>query len=182
MSRPRTAGQGRRRQRRTHPLVIAGVTIFLVAVVVIYAFNQGLPFVHKFTVQALVRNSVNVRPDDPVRIAGIDVGQVQKVVPAGEASKIIFTLQQQGLPIHRDATLTIRDRLFLEGSYYLDLDPGSPDAPIARDGFTIPLSNTDSPVQFYSVLSMFDTATRTSLSHTLATLDQGLGPDRKSVG
>ncbi len=176
MSPNRTRTKGRRGQRRVHPLVISAVTILLTTAVVVYAFNQGLPFVHKYTVYALVRNSVNVRTDDPVRIAGIDVGQVQNVVPAGEASKVSFTVEQEGLPIHRDATLTIRDRLFLEGSYYLELDPGSPGAPIAPEGFTIPLSNTSSPVQFYNVLSMFNTATRSSLTRVLATLNQGLGP------
>jgi phospholipid/cholesterol/gamma-HCH transport system substrate-binding protein len=157
--------------------VISAAAILATAFLTYYAFNQGLPFVHRYTVSALVSNSVNVRPDSPVRIAGIDVGAVNGVSPAGRASKIAFTVNDNGRPIHTDATLRVRDRLFLEGGYYLELDPGSPSAPIAPDGFTIPESQTSTPVQFYNVLSTFDAAARQSLANTLNTVDEGFsGP------
>lgn len=66
----------------------------------------------------MVNNSVNVRQDSPVRIAGIDVGVVSGVSPAGNASRISFTVDDNGLPLHSDATVRIRTRLFLEGGYY----------------------------------------------------------------
>src|SRR5205823_2378333 len=78
-----------------------------------------------------------------------------------------------GQPVHKDATVRIRDRLFLEGSYYLELNPGTPAAPALHDGDTIPMSQTSSPVQFYNVLSSFDVATRTDLVRLLGNLDQG---------
>ena len=34
--------------------------------------------------------------------------------------------RQAGLPIHRDARLKIRPRIFLEGNFFVDLKPGSP--------------------------------------------------------
>ena len=82
----------------------------------------------------------------------------------------------QGLPVHKDATLRIRYRLFLEGGYYMQLDPGTPGAPVAKDGFTIPEQNTSAPVQFYNVLSTFNAASRNSLAHLLNTLNQGFSP------
>jgi virulence factor Mce-like protein len=164
----------KRRRRGIHPLAIALLTILGVVFVTFYAFNQGLPFVHKYTMYALTNNSVNVRADSPVRIAGIDVGSVEGVTPGpGQTSRIKFTMNQNGLPVHTDATIRIRDRLFLEGGYYLDLDPGSPSAPVTHDGFTIPLSNTSSVVQFYKVLSTFDIATRRSLENILNTFNEG---------
>ena len=66
---PRSATPGRRR-RRLHPLAISLIAIAATVFVIFYAFNQGLPFVHHFTLYALVNNSVNVRADSPVRIAG----------------------------------------------------------------------------------------------------------------
>ncbi len=168
---------GRRVKRRLHPLVIAAVTIFTAAFITYDAFNQGLPFVHRFTIYALVRNSVNVRSGSPVRIAGIDVGEVEGVEPAqaSRLTRIAFSINSGGLPIHTDATVRIRDRLFLEGGYYLELDPGSPTAPIAHDGYTIGPARTSSPVQFYEVLSTFNAAARASLTRTLGSLNQGLG-------
>ena len=50
------------------------------------------------------------------------------------ATRVAFTVDSSGLPIHRDATIRVRDRLFLEGGYYLELDPGSPSAPTLHDG------------------------------------------------
>ena len=166
------------RRRGAHPLAITAVVIAAILFVTFYAFNGGLPFIHHFTIYAITDNSVNVRSGDPVRIAGIDVGTVTGVSKGpGQTSKIAFTMQSNGLPVHTDATVTIRDRLFLEGGYYLQLDPGSPSAPIAHDGFTIPLSNTSSPVQFYKVLSTFDVAARQSLDNILNTFNQGFSPN-----
>ncbi|MGH3610642.1 MAG: MlaD family protein, partial [Pseudonocardiaceae bacterium] len=158
--------------------MISAVMLLALFAVIFYAFNQGLPFVPRFTISALVRNSVNVRAGDPVRIAGVDVGAVSGVAPAGDATRITFTLSSNGLPVHRDATLRIRDRLFLEGSYYLDLDPGTPAAPTLADGGRIPLAQTSSPVQFFQVLSTFDIAARANLKTLVAQLAAGFGPGR----
>jgi virulence factor Mce-like protein len=166
------------RKRGIHPLLAAALVIFGTVFVTYYAFNQGLPFVHKFTLYAVTNNSVNIRQDSPVRIAGIDVGTVQGVSPGpGQTSKIAFTINGNGRPIHTDATLRIRDRLFLEGGYYIDLNPGSPSAPVAPDGFTIPLGNTSTVVQFYKVLSTFDYATRQSLDNILNSFNEGFSPN-----
>jgi phospholipid/cholesterol/gamma-HCH transport system substrate-binding protein len=169
----RSAKKTSGRKRQLHPLAISALMIAATLFVIYYAFNQGLPFVAKYTDYALVNNSVNVRSDSPVRIAGIDVGAVQGTSPAGRLTKIAFTMNDNGLPIHTDATITIRDRLFLEGGYYLQLDPGTPGAPIAPQGFTIQAQNTSSPVQFYKLLSTFNQSARTSLQQLLNTLNQG---------
>jgi phospholipid/cholesterol/gamma-HCH transport system substrate-binding protein len=174
--RPRRARKtGRKRQM--NPLVIAAIVIALAAFVTFYAFNQGLPFVSQYTLYALVNNSVNVRSESPVRIAGINVGTVQGTTPDGRMTKITFTMQSGGLPIHTNATVTIRDRLFLEGGYYLQLDPGTPDAPLAHNGFTIRQNNTASPVQFYKLLSTFTAPSRQSLENILDTFNEAFSPN-----
>lgn len=163
-------------KRRLHPLAISALTILGTVFVIYYAFHQGLPFVHHFTLHTYVQDSLNVRQDSPVRIAGIDVGKVQSTSPAGRATEINFTIDDNGRPVHTDATVRVRDRLFLEGGYYLELDPGSPSAPVLRDGGVIPQSQTSYPVQFYKVLSTFDSATRQSLTNTLTTFDTAFDP------
>ncbi len=174
-SRRRTRVGGRR--RAGNPLLVAAITILLAVAITYYAFSgKQIPFVHHFTMHALVRNSVDIIPGSPVRIAGIDVGKVTGADADGTLTKLSFQMEPSGLPVHRDATVTIRDRLFLEGGYYLQLDPGSPGAPIAGDGFTIPVSNTSYPVQFYQLLSTFDLATRQSLENALNTLNAGFSP------
>jgi len=134
------------RRRAGNPLVVAAVTILLAVAITYYAFSgKQIPFVHHFTMHALVRNSVYIIPGSPVRIAGIDVGKVTDAAADGTLTRLSFQMDSNGLPVHKDATVTIRDRLFLEGGYYLQLDPGSPGAPSAGDGYTIPVSNTGLP-------------------------------------
>ena len=57
-------------------------------------------------------------------------------------AEVTFTVSDEGLPIHKDATVTIRPRLFLEGNFFLDLQPGSPSAPDLSSGSTIPVTQT----------------------------------------
>jgi virulence factor Mce-like protein len=178
MSGVRIARPQRTRPRRKHvnPLVVAAIVIVLALLGTYWAFARSLPFLsHPFTMYAVVRNSVDIIPGSPVRIAGIDVGKVTGTKSDGSFTKVAFTVGSDGLPVRTDATATIRDRLFLEGGYYIQLDPGSPGAPTAHSGFTIPVSNTAYPVQFYQVLSTFDVAARRSLENTLTTLNEGFG-------
>jgi phospholipid/cholesterol/gamma-HCH transport system substrate-binding protein len=175
--------RGRRRPRgRVTSLLVAVLLILVVVAVTTYAFDRNLPFAHRFTAYAIVSNSVNVRGGDPVRIAGIDVGEVTGVTPDGQASRVQFTLDRSALPVHRDATVQVRDRLFLEGSYYLELDPGTPAAPNLREGSTIPPSQTSSPVQFFQLVSTFSAPVRNSLARLVEALDQGLGPGGAKAG
>ncbi|MGE5617546.1 MAG: MlaD family protein [Candidatus Woesearchaeota archaeon] len=178
----RGRGGARRRRRGLPSLIVAALVILAVVAVTTYAFDRNLPFSHRFTVYAIVSNSANVRGGDPVRIAGIDVGTVTGVTPDGEASRIRFSLDRSALPVHRDATIRVRDRLFLEGSYYLDLDPGTPVAAALRDGDTIPRSQTSSPVQFFQVVSTFSAPVRNGLAGLVEALDQGLGPPGRRAG
>jgi virulence factor Mce-like protein len=168
---PRLGAKKTGRKRRMNPLAVSAIVIAITLFIVYYAFHGGLPFVSHYTDYALVNNSVNIRSNSPVRIAGIDVGTVEGTEPDGNLTKVTFALDNTGLPIHTDATATIRDRLFLEGGYYLQLDPGSPDAPLAPQGFTIQPQNTASPVQFYKLLSTFNASARSGLAQTLNTLN-----------
>jgi virulence factor Mce-like protein len=164
------------RRRGMPALAIALIAILIPVFITYYAFHKRLPFTSQYTDYALVPNSVNVRSGSPVRIAGIDVGAVEHVEPAGRYTKIAFSVGDNGLPIHTDATLAVRDRLFLEGGYYVQLSPGSPSAPVAPEGFTIQPQNTQTPVQFFQLLSTFDVAARANLEQLLNTANTAFSP------
>ena len=64
-----------------------------------------------------------------MRIAGVDVGIVTSVDRIGHGSNaavVTMNIDNNGLPIHADATAAIRARIFLEGNFYVDLHPGTP--------------------------------------------------------
>src|SRR5207253_52518 len=103
-------------------------------------------------------------------------GEVTKVRPGPGTTAIVeMAIDDAGRPIHRDATLRIRPRLFLEGNFYVDLKAGSPSAPELHDGGTIPLAQTAIPVQLDQVLSALasrSTQLRESLRGLSATLGE----------
>ena len=82
-----------------------------------------------YTLHATFDNAATLRETAPVRIAGVKVGEVIGVERSGEAAEVTFTVDDEGPPIHEDAEVKIRPRLFLEGNFFLDLRPGSPSAP-----------------------------------------------------
>ena len=76
-------------------------------------------------------------------------------------------INDKGLPIHKDATLKIRPRIFLEGNFFVDLPPGTPRAPTIGDGDTIPVTQTAAPVQLDQVLTALQSDTREDLQTLL---------------
>jgi phospholipid/cholesterol/gamma-HCH transport system substrate-binding protein len=143
----------------------AGVLVLaLIGLAVYLTFGGPLPFSHSYTVDAVVQSANELHGGSPVRIAGVNVGKVTKVRPGPGTTAIVeLSIDDAGRPIHRDATLKIRPRLFLEGNFYVDLKAGSPSAPELRDGGTIPLAQTAIPVQLDQVLSTLNHDTRDSL-------------------
>jgi ABC-type transporter Mla subunit MlaD len=154
--------------------VVAGVlTVAVIAVGLLIAFN-GLPFRSGYELKAVFADTANVGLRSPVRIAGVDVGKVSKVEAAGEdstATLVTMELDDDALPIRSDARLKIRSRIFLEGNFFVDLEPGTPAGRELDSGATVPISQTSAPVQLDQVLGVLKTDVRKDLQ----TLVQGYG-------
>ena len=166
----------RRRTRELSPFV-AGVILILVVTVGTYlGFRKSLPFRHHFTIQAAFTSANNIKKNSFVRIAGVNVGKVTGVRFIGhgqQAAVVSMRIDDSGLPIHRDATVQIRPRIFLEGNFFVDLHPGSPSAPVLHDGDMIPINQTNAPVQLDQVLSVLRSSTRDDLQRLLQELSTG---------
>ena len=70
-----------------------------------------------------------MKPNSPVRIAGVErrQGRRSSRSPGGQRrGQRDDGDQEVGLPIHEDAQLKIRPRVFLEGNFFVDIKPGSP--------------------------------------------------------
>jgi hypothetical protein len=83
------------------------------------------------------------------------------------AAEVTMTITPQGLPIHKDATFAIRPRIFLEGNFFVDVSPGTPEAPVAPSGYTFPIQQGTEPVQFDQVLTSLQSGTRANLQTLL---------------
>ena len=156
----------------------AGLLASVVLTVLTYfGFTKSNPFANPYELKAVFQTANNLKPRSPVRIAGVDVGKVTKVEPVTEgngAAEVTMELEDKGLPIHRDAELKIRQRIFLEGNFFIDLRPGSPSAPTLDDGATVPVNQTSAPVQFGQLLTALQSDTREDLKTFLREFSKGL--------
>ena len=92
----------------------------------------------------------------------------------GGARVVTMEIKEAALPIHEDATLKIRPRVFLEGNFFVDIKPGSPSAPVLKSGDEpIPINQTAAPVQFGDVLAALQSDTREDLQVFLKEYSQG---------
>jgi phospholipid/cholesterol/gamma-HCH transport system substrate-binding protein len=149
--------------------------VLVVVVLVIYfGFTKHIPFKQGFRLNAVFATAVNVHAKSPVRIAGVNVGQVTSIRREGNAGVVTMEIGNGGLPIHTDATVKIRPRIFLEGNWFVELQPGSPSAPVYRSGGTIPITHTSDPVQLDQVLDALNTDTRANLQTFLIEYGAGL--------
>ncbi len=172
------------RARRKLPNWAVGlVLIVVISVASFLAYTKKLPWSHTFTVHAVFTTSQNINTNSPVRIAGVNVGKVTGIEhltssdpgyaaatsdakgrPSGQQATVLdMEIQDDGLPIHSDATMKLRPRLFLEGNLFVDLHPGTPESSAVDDGYTFPQSQTAVSVQLDEVLSTLQADVRANL-------------------
>jgi phospholipid/cholesterol/gamma-HCH transport system substrate-binding protein len=162
----------RRREGRS-PFAVGIVALVVIAILVFLGFTKDIPFTRPYQVKAVFQSSNSLRPDSPVRIAGVEVGKVKKVEAQEGTDNAVVTMsiEDSGLPLHEDASAKIRPRIFLEGNFFVDLNPGTPGSPELDDGGTIKVTQTSTPVQLDEVLTALQSDTRQDLRDVL----EGLG-------
>src|SRR5690606_26213222 len=115
-----------RRYRGPHPAWLGALVIVLAAIGAYLGYTKELPWSDDgYQLEATFENAATLRESAPVRIAGVNVGEVTDVELDGELARVRFTVSEEGRPVRADAEVEIRPRLFLEGNFFLDLRPGS---------------------------------------------------------
>jgi hypothetical protein len=87
---------------------------------------------------------------DPVRIAGVNVGAVTAVTRTPDGATVRMRIRLRPVwpttsgawPPHMDATIKIRPRIFKQGDFFLDLRPGTYEAPEIEEGARLPKGRT----------------------------------------
>jgi ABC-type transporter Mla subunit MlaD len=162
------AAKGSRFRWRPSNTMIAIIFILIFTVGPYLAFTKHVPFTsYGYEINATFSNSANVALNSPVRIAGVDVGKVISTSRDGDNTNVTFTVDGSGQPIHDDAFAAIRPRIFLEGNFFIELDPGSPSAPEMGSGDTIPVTHTSTAVQLDEILTALQSPVRADLSRLL---------------
>src|SRR5688572_9695493 len=148
------------------PFVAGAIAVVVLVLGAYFAFTKANPFADPYELNFVVRSANELKQRSPVRVAGVEVGKVTEVepIPADERdllpehadesyARVKMRIDDdEALPIKEDATIKIRNRIFLEGNYYVELHPGSPSAEELPSGETLPPNQADFPTQQHQVL------------------------------
>jgi ABC-type transporter Mla subunit MlaD len=151
------------------PFAAGAILIAIIAVITYLVFGNDVPFTRPYQLKIMTTNAANLKPRSPVRIAGVNVGQVQSIEGIGDSttSVVVVNIDKRGLPIFKDARVKIRPRIFLEGNFFVDIEPGTPGQPKIPDRGVIPVSQTTGPVQLDQVLTALQSDTRRNLQRLI---------------
>jgi ABC-type transporter Mla subunit MlaD len=127
----------------------------------------------RHVVKADLANIENIGPNDPVRVSGVDVGQVggSTINPGARTTTVMLNLGSNAPPIYNDATVSIRWRTALGANDAVTIDPGTRSAGLLGDR-TLPLSQTSSQVELDQITGVLQHGARSGIR----TMLQQLGP------
>src|SRR3954454_20321040 len=155
---------------------IGMIAIVVTTIAVYLGFTKSIPFKSHYEVKAAFKSANNLRKAAPVRIAGVEVGKVTTIERASKGDNgalVTMQIQDKGRPLHPDATLKIRPRIFLEGNFFVDVTPGRSGDEVPKD-HVFPVNQTAVPVQLDQVLTALQTDTREDLKSFLREYAAGL--------
>lgn len=130
-------GQLRASQVKVGFLIVAALGI-LIFMIINLEEGMGL-FVRHATYHVRVDNTLGLKIGGPVRMNGVDIGNIRKIAIAEAAPTvdITFTIQRQLAPyIREDASVSI-SALGLLGDKFLEIHPGSASKPPLAIGGTL---------------------------------------------
>jgi phospholipid/cholesterol/gamma-HCH transport system substrate-binding protein len=139
------------------------VLVLIVAVVLAYNANNGLPFVPSYDITARVPDAAGLIKGDGVTIGGDRVGYVSAITSARTASGrdiavLHLTLNRSIEPLPADSTDLVRPVSPL-GLKYLEITRGHGSRMLPAGG-SLPLSATHKPVEIDDLFNIFNARTR----------------------
>ena len=162
----------RRSQRPfTSPVLIGAVTVLIaiLAMYLAYNSNTGLPFVPTDSIKVDIGDGSNLIKGNDVREGGFLVGIVTGLKPVTIGSNTIaqltLSLHASDFHIPVDSTFAIDSKSVL-GLKYVAIHRGTSTRDFA-DGATVPIRQTNVPVQLDTVFDTFDPRTRNAIEQNL---------------
>lgn len=150
---------------KPQPLQIGAIVIVGCLLIVAAVFGILPRPGSAFRVDVVVSTANQLREGSAVRLAGIDIGQVDEVGagPDGTA-RLTLRIDEETDRLRKDATAAVVPRLLLEGNATIDISPGTPQAPPLESGDTIGLVRTSVAVQLDQVLGTLEGPVRENLT------------------
>jgi virulence factor Mce-like protein len=156
-----------------NPVLLGAVTVLvaIIAVFLAYNANNGLPFVPTRQLKVDIANGAELVTGNDVDEGGYRVGLVSDMrpieLPNGQVgAQLTLQLNTANGRVPLDSTVSIRPRSVL-GLKYLALQIGTSNK-VFPDGGTMPVSQTNVPVQIDDINKLFDAKTRPAVQQDLA--------------
>jgi phospholipid/cholesterol/gamma-HCH transport system substrate-binding protein len=136
-------------------IIIAAIIVGVTAAALILSQEELIfPGESTNTYYAIFSDASAVAPGQhqEVRVAGVHVGQIgSATVTSGGQAKLQLRITDTSLKVYANATALLQAKTPLN-EMYVSLDPGSPAAPLMKNGQTIPIEQTQSPVEIDQIL------------------------------
>jgi len=148
----------------TQLLVITGFALscFGILLFLWVTFGGPTPFRAKsYELKVPFNEATQLAEQSDVRISGVNVGKVQNIVlaPNGKQALATVAIDDQYAPLPESTRAILRTKTLL-GETYIELTPGSRQAPELGDGATLPEANVAESVQLDEIFRTFDSQTR----------------------
>ena len=145
--------------RREHPLAAGLLLLAAIALLAYCGVAHRIPLLGGESgtlVRAQFTAANFVDDQTPVRVGGVDVGHVTsaRLEPRRNLALVTMRITNRHVVVRRDALAAIRWRTLLGGTFYIDLDPGSPSAP-PLGATAIPVAHTSTQVEFDDLAQVF---------------------------
>ena len=158
--------------RDRNPVTIGAISLTVIAALVFLAFNaQNLPLIGGGTVyRAQFSEAAGLKPDDPVRVAGVKVGKVESLALEHGAVTVEFRVKDAFVGDRSEAAIKIETVL---GAKYLALVPRGgaeldPEQPIPLDRTASPYDVVEAFADLSTTIDEIDTAQLASSFEVLA--------------
>jgi phospholipid/cholesterol/gamma-HCH transport system substrate-binding protein len=125
------------------------------------------------TVEAEFADAGAIIPGNDVMVDGVKAGEVKKLRLLDGKARVTISIGSAFTPLHTDATVHIR-AVSLLGERYVDVDRGSPSAPVLADGAVIPVTQTGRTIELQEFLDVVNEPAGAALAALIVALGEGL--------
>ncbi len=161
-----------KRAIKTHAVDFAAIVALLLLSIVVAGYilnHEGLrlPFIQSapFTINAEFSTAQAVTPGQgqSVRVSGVQIGTVGGVTLKNGVAIVQMDIDQKYKNlIHENWTALLRPKTGLK-DMFIELAPGQGASPVAKPGYTIPVSNTQPDIDVDEILGSLDADSRAYL-------------------
>ncbi len=132
--------------------------VALIAVIAALAATAAaLPSDNEYEIAVEFDRTYNLFPGSPVRVLGVEVGQVKEVSVSPDTEKVrVELIIEEGIDLPADVRAVIIPQSLL-GERYVQLDPAYTGGAVLEDGAVIPNDRTIVPAEFDEILESLNT-------------------------